>query len=116
MREVQQDTLTHCFADQSIHIYVVDSIYCRLTYMRMSFLVDGATNHLRRFTITPRESSVAVGADDDIEVVLLLYFGQMWGKPELNLEPPLPYFRWRTGNLEVRGLIRRGYPLWVMEG
>ncbi|HWF43413.1 MAG TPA: hypothetical protein VG537_02105 [Candidatus Kapabacteria bacterium] len=115
MREVQQDTLTHCFADQSVHIYIVDSIICRLTYMRMSFLLDDK-NRLRRFTITPRESSIAVGASDDIEDVLLLYFGQIWGKPELTLEPPLPNFRWRTGNIEVRGFIKRGYPLWVMEG
>ena len=115
LREVQQDTLTHCFADQSIHIYVVDSIICRLTYMRMSFLVDDK-NRLRRFTITPRESSIAVGATDDIEDVLLLYFGQTWGKPELNLDPPLPNFKWRTGNIEVRGFIKRGYPIWVMEG
>ena len=115
IREVQQDTLTHCFADRSIHIYVVDSILCRLTYMRMTFLIDDA-NHLRRFTITPRESSIALGATDDIEVALLLYFGQTWGKPEINLDPPLPNFRWRIGNIEVRGFIRRGYPIWVMEG
>ena len=115
IREVQQDTLTNCFADHSIHIYVVDSILCRLTYMRMTFLIDEA-NHLRRFTITPRESSIAIGATDDLEVALLLYFGQIWGKPEINLDPPLPNFRWRTGNIEVRGFIRRGYPIWVMEG
>ena len=53
---------------------------------------------------------------DDIENVLLLYFGQTWGKPELTLEPPLPNFRWRTGNIQVRGFIKRGYPVWVMEG
>lgn len=115
MREVAQDTLTHCFADQSIKIYIVDSIYCRLTYMRMSFLFDGTTLQLRRFTITPRESSIADGKTDDINEVLLLYFGQTWGKPEMSLAPPA-YFRWRVGNIETRGFIKRGYPLWVMEG
>jgi hypothetical protein len=116
MREVKQDTLTRCFADQSIHIYVIDSIIVRLTYMRMSFLVDRTTNRLRRFTITPRESSIMLGQDDDLEPVLLLYIGQTWGKPEINLDPPLPFFRWRTGNIETRGFIKRGYPVWVMEG
>ncbi len=115
MREVQQDTITHCFADQSVKIYVIDSIYCRLTYMRMSFLFDGTTKRLRRFTMTPRMSSITNGQDDDLMEVLLLYFGQTWGKPELNLEPPAN-FRWRGGNLEVRGYIKRGYPIWVMEG
>ena len=115
LREVPQDSLTRSYGDQTIKVFVVDSIICRLTYMRMTFLVDGA-KRLRRFSITPRESSIQVGATDDIENVLLLYFGQKWGKPELNLDPPLPNFRWRTGNIEVRGFIRRGYPIWVMEG
>jgi hypothetical protein len=115
LREVPQDTLTRSFGDQTVKVYVVDSIICRLTYMRMVFIVDAA-KRLRRFTITPRESSIAIGASDDIENVLLLYFGQKWGKPELNLDPPLPNFHWRTGNIEVRGFIRRGYPMWVLEG
>ncbi len=115
LREVREDTLSHSYAGTSVHIYVVDSIMCRLTYMRMAFLVD-ASNRIRRLTITPRESSIAVGANDDIANVLLLYFGQTWGKPEISLEPPLAYFRWRTGNLQVRGFIQRGYPMWVMEG
>jgi hypothetical protein len=115
VREVPQDTLTRSFGDQTVKVYVVDSIICRLTYMRMAFVID-ASKRLRRFSITPRESSIALGATDDIENVLLLYFGQKWGKPELNLDPPLPNFRWRTGNIEVRGFIRRGYPIWVLEG
>ena len=115
VREVREDTLTHTFGGQNLHVYVVDSIICRLTYMRMAFMVD-ASNRIRRFTITPRESAIAVGANDDIENVLLLYFGQTWGKPEVNLDPPMPNFRWRTGNLQVRGFIQRGYPMWVMEG
>jgi hypothetical protein len=81
----------------------------------MAFIFDGA-NRLRRLTITPRESSISVGATDDLEKVLLLYFGQEWGKPELDLAPPLPVFRWRTGNIQLRGFIRRGYPMWVLEG
>jgi hypothetical protein len=115
MRDVHEDTLSHSYMDNPVHVYVVDSIICRLTYMRMAFIFDGA-NRLRRLTITPRESAIAVGATDDIENVLLLYFGQKWGKPELNLDPPLPTFRWRTGNIQMRGFIRRGYPMWVLEG
>jgi hypothetical protein len=115
MREVREDTLSHSYADQNVHVYVVDSIICRLTYMRMTFLFDGS-RRLRRLTMIPRESSIAVGASDDIENVLLLYFGQKWGKPELNLDPPLPSFRWRTDNIQLRGFIRRGYPMWVLEG
>jgi hypothetical protein len=115
MREVREDTLSHSFAVLPVRVFVVDSIICRLTYMRMVFIID-ATGRLRRLTITPRESALALGATDDIENVLLLYFGQTWGKPELTLEPPLPNFRWRTGNIQVRGFIRRGYPVWVMEG
>jgi hypothetical protein len=115
IREVKEDTLTHSVGDANIHIYVVDSIVCRLTYMRMTFVVD-ASNRLRRLTILPRESAIAVGASDDVENVLLLYFGQGWGKPELSLDPPLAHFEWKTGNIEVRGFIRRGYPMWVMEG
>jgi hypothetical protein len=115
MREVREDTLSHSYADQNVHVYVVDSIICRLTYMRMTFLFDGA-KRLRRLTMTPRESSIDVGGSDDIENVLLLYFGQKWGKPELNLDPPLPSFRWRTDNIQLRGFIRRGYPMWVLEG
>ncbi|HET6400419.1 MAG TPA: hypothetical protein VFH95_03385 [Candidatus Kapabacteria bacterium] len=115
LREVREDTISHSYTDNPAHVYVVDSIICRLTYMRMAFVFDGS-NRLRRLTITPRESSIAVGATDDIENVLLLYFGQEWGKPELDLSPPLPVFRWRTGNIELRGFIRRGYPMWVLEG
>jgi hypothetical protein len=115
MREVREDTLSHSYAAQDVHVYVVDSIICRLTYMRMAFLID-ASMRLRRLTITPRESEIAVGASDDIENVLLLYFGQKWGKPELNLDPPLPTFRWKIGNIQMRGFIRRGYPMWVLEG
>ncbi len=115
LREVREDTLSHSYAAQDVHVYVVDSIFCRLTYMRMTFLTD-ASMRLRRLTITPRESEITIGASDDIENVLLLYFGQKWGKPELNLDPPLPDFRWRTGNIQMRGFIRRGYPMWVLEG
>jgi hypothetical protein len=115
MREVHEDTLSHSYAAQDVHVFVVDSIICRLTYMRMAFLTD-ASLRLRRLTLTPRESEITVGASDDIENVLLLYFGQKWGKPELNLDPPLPLFRWRTGNIQLRGFIRRGYPMWVLEG
>lgn len=115
IREVKIDTLSHSFADVGTHVYVVDSIMVRLTYMRMAFLAD-AGNRLRRLTITPRESSITVGATDDIENVLLLYFGQKWGKPELDLSPPLPMFRWKSGNIQMRGFIRRGYPMWVLEG
>lgn len=115
IREVKEDTLTHSYGDASVHVYVVDSIICRLTYMRMVFVTDAA-NRLRRLSITPRVSSIAIGASDDVENVLLLYFGQTWGKPELTLEPPLAHFRWKTGNIEVRGFIRRGCPLWVLEG
>jgi hypothetical protein len=115
LREVREDTLSHSFGAQDVHVYVVDSIICRLTYMRMAFLTD-ASMRLRRLTITPRESEIMIGASDDVENVLLLYFGQKWGKPELNLDPPLPDFRWRTGNIQMRGFIRRGYPMWVLEG
>jgi hypothetical protein len=115
MREVKLDTITNSFGDASVKVYVVDSIICRLTYMRMTFVVD-ASKRLRRLSITPRVSAIAVGASDDVENVLLLYFGQAWGKPELTLEPPQAHFRWKTGNIEVRGFIRRGFPLWVMEG
>ena len=115
IREVREDTLSHSYGAQDVHVYVVDSIICRLTYMRMAFLTD-ASLRLRRLTVTPRESEIAIGASDDIENVLLLYFGQKWGKPELNLDPPLPNFRWRTGNIQLRGFIRRGYPMWVLEG
>ena len=115
IREVHEDTLSHCFAAPDVHVYVVDSIICRLTYMRMAFLTD-ASNRLRRLTITPRESSITVGATDDLENVLLLYFGQKWGKPELDLSPPLPMFRWKSGNIQMRGFIRRGYPMWILEG
>ena len=115
LREVREDSISHSYSDNPTRVYVVDSIICRLTYMRMAFVFDGMSQ-LRRLTITPRESSIAVGATDDIENVLLLYFGQGWGKPELDLSPPLPVFRWRTGNILLRGFIRRGYPMWVLEG
>lgn len=116
IRPVEQDTVTNCFADHSVEIYVIDSIYCRLTYMRMSFLVEAATHRVRRFTITPRISSILTGKNDDVSDVLLLYFGQNWGKPELDFDAPVNCFRWRDGNIQVRGYIRRGYPLWVLEG
>ena len=115
MREVKLDSVTNSFGDVNVKVYVVDSIICRLTYMRMTFVIDAA-KRLRRLSITPRVSSIAVGASDDVENVLLLYFGQTWGKPELTLEPPQAHFRWKTGNIGVRGFIRRGFPLWVMEG
>ncbi len=115
MREIDQDSLTQSFSDKSLHIYLVDSIICRLTYMRMVFVFDDASRHLRRFAITPRETSVAAGQNDDIDAALLLYFGEHWGKPEISFDPPA-CFKWRTGNIELRGFIRRGYPLWVMEG
>src|SRR5207247_9596552 len=108
-------SLTNSFGDANVHVYVVDSIICRLTYMRMTFVVDGS-KRLRRLSIIPRLSSILVGASDDVENVLLLYFGQSWGKPDLTLEPPLANFKWKTGNIEVRGFIRRGFPMWVMEG
>lgn len=113
--EVPQDSLTNCVADNSIRIYVVDSIICRLAWMRMTFLSDAATHRVKRFSITPRVSSIAAGVSDDINAVLLLYFGQRWGKPEIRFEPPA-CFLWRIGNTDVRGYIRRGYALWVMEG
>ena len=115
LREVPQDTLTNCFADNSIRIFVLDSIFCKLTYMRMSFLFDNATNRLRRFTITPRETSIALSKTDGVLEALLLYFGKGWGTPQIALDPPA-HFRWRAGNIEVRGYIKREYPLWVMEG
>ncbi len=115
MREVQLDTLSHSFPDKALHIYVVDSLICRLTYMRMVFVFDEASHHLRRFAITPRESSVAAGQNDDIDAALLLYFGEGWGKPEILFDPPAA-FTWRSGNIEMRGFIKRGYSLWVMEG
>jgi hypothetical protein len=116
LRAVDQDTVTNCFADHSVEIYVIDSIYCRLTYMRMSFLVEASTHRVRRFTITPRISSILIGKDDDVSDVLLLYFGQNWGRPEIDFDAPVNCFRWRDGNIQVRGYIRRGYPLWVLEG
>jgi len=115
MREVSEDTLTHCFADPTIKVLVVDSIFCRLTYMRMTFLFESANNRLRRFTITPRASSIAASKTDDVNEVLLLYFGQLWGQPTITFSPPA-YFKWRVGNIEAKGFIKRGYPLWVMEG
>jgi hypothetical protein len=114
-REVKVDSLTNSFGDANVHVYVVDSIICRLTYMRMTFVVD-ASKRLRRLSIIPRVSAISIGASDDVENVLLLYFGQSWGKPDLTLEPPLAHFHWKTGNIEVRGFIRRGFPMWVMEG
>ena len=47
--------------------------------MRMAFLTD-ASMRLRRLTITPRESEISVGASDDIENVLLLYFRSEMGQ------------------------------------
>ncbi len=115
MRLVREDSISHSYSDNPAHVYIVDSVILKLTYMRMAFVFDG-NNRLRRLTITPRESSIDVGATDDIENVLLLYFGEKWGKPELDLSPPFPLFRWQTGNIMLRGFIRRGYPMWVLEG
>jgi hypothetical protein len=115
LKEVPQDTLTNCFADNSIRIFVIDSIFCRLTYMRMSFLFDNSTGRLRRFTITPRASSIFAGRNDGVLETLLLYFGKGWGTPAIALDPPA-HFRWRVGNIEVRGYIKREYPIWVLEG
>jgi hypothetical protein len=115
MREIAQDSLSQSFNDKSLHIFLLDSIMCRLTYMRMVFVFDDASRQLRRFVITPRETSIAAGQSDDINAALLLYFGQQWGKPEINFDPPA-CFIWRTGNIEMRGFIKRSYPLWIMEG
>src|SRR5437016_3641285 len=41
-REVKEDTLTKSFAALPVRVFLVDSIMCRLTYMRMVFLVDGS--------------------------------------------------------------------------
>jgi hypothetical protein len=116
MREVLEDTISRSFADRSLKIFVVDSIICRLAYMRMALIFEANSNRLRRMTLTPRETSIAAGRDDDVLDVLLLYFNQLWGPPDLKFEPPPSYFRWRTGNIEVRGYIKRGYPFWVLEG
>ncbi|MEO6939722.1 MAG: hypothetical protein ABI444_06240, partial [Candidatus Kapaibacterium sp.] len=115
LREISEDSLTQSFTDHGLKLYVVDSIMCRLTYMRMVFLFDMNSHRLRRLSITPRESSIADGRTDDINSVLLLYFGEQWGTPTIQFDPPA-HFTWKTGNLEVRGMIKRGYPLWMMEG
>lgn len=115
-RESSIDTLTRNYGDKSIKLFVVDSIFCRLTYMRFAFVFDAQTLRLRRLSITPRLSSILVGRNDDLSEVLLLYFGQGWGKPEVQLDLAPPHFRWYRGNIEVRGFIRRGYPLWTIEG
>jgi hypothetical protein len=115
LRDVPQDTLTNCFADHSVQIAVVDSIMCRLTWMRMSFLFDITSHRLRRLTITPRTSAIDAGQSDDLNTTLLLFFGQLWGNPEINFDPPA-CFKWHLGNSDVRGLIKRGFPMWVVEG
>jgi hypothetical protein len=107
LREVGEDSLTHSIGDKALHIYLVDSIFCRLTYMRMIFVFDDASRHLRRFAITPRASAIILAQNDDIDAALLLYFGEGWGKPELLFDPPA-CFKWRTGNIEMRGFIKRG--------
>ena len=115
LREVKEDTLSRTYGGAPLKVYLLDSVFCRLTYMRFAVLIDGASR-VRRLTITPRESSIMDGLNDDIDPALLLYFGQGWGKPEIELAPPVPTFRWRDGNIQVRGFIRRGFPMWVMEG
>ena len=115
IREVREDSVSRAFQAPGVKIFVVDSIMCRLTYMRMSFLFEGAQSQLRRLTLTPRASAIATGQTDDVNSVLLLYFGEQWGKPEINFDPPA-CFKWRTGNIEAKGYIRRGYPIWTLEG
>jgi hypothetical protein len=115
-REVKIDTLTRNFGDASIKIMVLDSIYVRFAYMRMAFVFDNATGRLRRISLTPRMSSIMADRDDDLSEILLLYFGQTWGKPEIQLDLTPAHYRWSRGNTEVKGYIRRGYPLWVIEG
>ena len=115
-REVKIDTLTRNFGDKSIKIMVLDSVYLRFTYMRMAFVFDMNSNRLRRISITPRMSSILGERDDDLSEILLLYFGQTWGKPEIQLDLTPAHYRWSRGNTEVRGMIRRGYPLWIIEG
>ncbi|HET6512333.1 MAG TPA: hypothetical protein VFH43_09080 [Candidatus Kapabacteria bacterium] len=115
-REVQIDTLTRNFGDKAIKIMVLDSIYVRFAYMRMAFVFDVTSNRLRRISITPRMSSILGDRDDDLSEILLLYFGQTWGKPEIQLDLTPAHYRWSRGNTEVRGMIRRGYPLWIIEG
>lgn len=115
-REVTVDTLTRNYGDKNVKVYVLDSIYVRFSYMRMAFVFDQSSNRLRRIALTPRLSSVIAGRNDDLSEVLLLYFGQTWGKPEIQLDLTPAYYRWARGNIEVKGYIRRGYPLWVLEG
>jgi hypothetical protein len=115
-REVKIDTLTRNFGDANIRIMVLDSIYVRFAYMRMAFVFENNTNRLRRISLTPRLSSVEADRDDDLSEILLLYFGQTWGKPEIQLDLTPAHYRWSRGNIEVKGYIRRGYPLWVIEG
>jgi hypothetical protein len=115
-REVKIDTLTRNFGDASIRIMVLDSIYVRFAYMRMAFVFENNTNRLRRISLTPRLSSVEADREDDLSEILLLYFGQTWGKPEIQLDLTPAHYRWSRGNIEVKGYIRRGYPLWVIEG
>ena len=114
--EVKIDTLTRNFGDNSVKIMVLDSVYVRFAYMRMAFVFENNTGRLRRISLTPRMSSVLAERDDDLSEILLLYFGQTWGKPEIQLDLTPAQYRWRRGNTEVKGYIRRGYPLWVIEG
>lgn len=115
-REVTLDTITRSYSDKTVKVYLLDSIYCRFTYMRMVFVFDEQTQRLRRISITPRQSSIIEGRSDDVAEILLLYFGQTWGRPEVQLDLTPAQFKWHRGNLDVRGFIRRGYPLWVIEG
>jgi hypothetical protein len=115
-REVKLDTLTRNFGGNGIKIMVLDSIYVRFAYMRMAFVFENNTGRLRRISVTPRLSSVIADRDDDLSEILLLYFGQTWGKPEIQLDLSPAHYRWHRGNIEVKGYIRRGYPLWVIEG
>jgi hypothetical protein len=115
-REVKLDTLTRNFGDNSIKIMVLDSIYVRFAYMRMAFVFENSTGRLRRISLTPRMNSIIADRDDDLSEILLLYFGQTWGKPEIQLDLTPAHYRWSRGNIEVKGYIRRGYPLWVIEG
>jgi hypothetical protein len=114
--EVKIDTLTRNFGDNSIKIMLLDSIYVRFAYIRMAFVFENNTGRLRRISMTPRMSSVMADRDDDLSEILLLYFGQTWGKPEIQLDLTPAHYRWHRGNIEVKGYIRRGYPLWVIEG
>jgi hypothetical protein len=115
-REVPLDTISRSYGDKSVKVFVLDSVYVRFGYMRMAFVFDQQTDRLRRISITPRLSSILAGRNDDLTEILLLYFGQTWGKPDIQLDLTPAYYKWSRGNTEVKGYIRRGFPLWVLEG